>query len=77
MGSSIMSDKFEFVFTQLDALQAVADQSRRMDLAHAFGFSNDQARIHGWSTGAMRVMGWHLDPTTEYWVPFWFPEWAK
>ena len=69
--------EFQFVFTHQDALEAVADISRRLALGRAFGYADNEIRHHGYSPMAMMALGWYLDPVTEYWVPHWWPEWAK
>lgn len=58
-------EKFQFVFTKLDAMEAVAEIGRRLDLGRAFG---EQVPV---SAGAYR-----FDPVTEYWFPIWWPEWS-
>ena len=71
------ADKFEFVFTQLDALQAVAEMNRRMDFALAFGYPNASVQDRGYSSAAMSQLGWRYDKLTDYWFPYWWPEWSK
>jgi len=73
----VPDDKFRFVFTHLDALEAVAEQGRRVNLAAAFGYSGHYIRAGGWSTEAMISLGWYHDPMTDYWLPHWWPRWAE
>lgn len=72
-----MDDKFQFVFTQIDALEAVADIRRRLDLAAVFGYSDAYRERLGHAPGQMLNEGWWFDEVTEHWLPQWFPGWAK
>lgn len=68
---------FQFVFTHLDAIEAVAEAGRRLDLAEVFGYSNAEALSNEWSNDMMDALGYRFDPTTEFWLPQWFPEWSR
>lgn len=68
---------FQFVFTKLDALEAVADIGRRLDLAAVFGFPDAYRERLGYASGQMLNSGWWFDEVTEHWLPQWFPGWAK
>lgn len=70
-------DKFQFVFTHLDALEAVAEQGRRCNLGRAFGYPEAWRLMVGYTRQDMISLGWYLDPTTECWFPHWWPEWAR
>jgi len=70
-------NKFQFVFSQIDVLEAVAEYGRRINLGRAFGYPDSLVRAQGYSPMMMVVLGWSLDPATEYWFPHWWPEWAR
>ena len=69
-------DAFQFVFNHTDALEAVTDIGRRLNLGRAFGLPDYVVRAQGWSPMFMVAWGWSLDPVTECWFPYWWPEWA-
>ena len=70
-------DSFQFVFNHIDALEAVAEVGRRINLGRAFGWPDYLIRAQGWSPMMMVSCGWCLDPVTETWFPHWWPEWAR
>lgn len=70
-------DAFQFVFSQIDALEAVADDARRRDLVAAFGIPDSEVVANEWSFDTMDALGWCFDSATGCWVPNWWPEWAK
>lgn len=69
-------DKFQFVFTQLDAIEAVADLQRRAVLGRAFGVPDVVIRANRCPRAALEGAGYHLDPLTLTWFPRWWPEWS-
>lgn len=70
-------DKFQFVFTKADAIEAIAEMGRRCDLGRAFGYPEIWRVQLGLTAEHMKLSGWFLDPVTEYWFPHWWPEWAR
>ena len=77
MAAGSDDDKFQFVFDKADALIAVADIGRRLDLGRAFGYPDSWRVAFAYAPGRMIELGWWYDEVTEYWFPQWWPGWAQ